>query len=795
MPSSTGTARAERPLGVQLFASAPDDPRGRRPTDLAAAIASLLAIIMITVAASVAGDLDDALTTFLEKFPSFFDPLWLALVWAPVVWSAALLLLALVRRRPTLARDIVVGVAVSVVIALIVAAIATDDTWATLRQFADVNGPPAFPPAAITIAAAAISVPSPHLSRPFRHLGRWLLGGQVVASMFLGAARCSGALVALAIGLLAATLVHLAVGSPGGRPTASRIRLALGELGVHVSKLEPAPGAAEGVVRFVGADATGPIAVKVYGRDAWDAQLLANLWRLLWYRSSRRTARLSRIELVEHEGFITLLAERAGVRTPQLVTAGSAGLGDALVVVRPEGVPLREQMPAPSDEALDGVWRDLDRLHDAGITLRRLDLDRIVARDDGSLGFGDLAAAAVAESAADRRQDDAQLLALGILLVGEERAGAAARRALGDDGLLGVLPYLQAPALVGSVRDALDAGDIDLDDVRDHLRNALGAPEQPLIKLRRVTAGSLVNLALLAFATYALIGLFGDLDLATFADELRDAKWWWLVFALILAQLPRIANALSTMGSLEQPLAFGPLVALHFAICYVNLAIPSTAARLAVTIRYFERVGVRPATAVSASGIDSVSGFIVQIGIFLTMFFVADLDLGLSSDLSDTSGLSSVVLIVIAVIVVVAVVLVVAVRPIRTRVVDAYHQARAALRVLRSPVKVLQLFGGNLLSQVLFAVALSACCIAFSAPVPLSELLLINTVVSLFAGLLPIPGGIGVSEAGLTWGLTAAGLPSETAFAIAIAYRLVSFYLPPIWGFAAYQGLVKRRYL
>ena len=75
--------------------------------------------------------------------------------------------------------------------------------------------------------------------------------------------------------------------------------------------------------------------------------------------------------------------------------------------------------------------------------------------------------------------------------------------------------------------------------------------------------------------------------------------------------------------------------------------------------------------------------------------------------------------------------------------------------MLRSPTKVLQLFGGNLLTQVLFGVALAACVEAFGASVPLTELVLINTVVSLFAGLLPIPGGIGVSEAGLTLGLTA----------------------------------------
>jgi uncharacterized membrane protein YbhN (UPF0104 family) len=67
--------------------------------------------------------------------------------------------------------------------------------------------------------------------------------------------------------------------------------------------------------------------------------------------------------------------------------------------------------------------------------------------------------------------------------------------------------------------------------------------------------------------------------------------------------------------------------------------------------------------------------------------------------------------------------------------------------------------------------------------------------VSLFAGLLPVPGGIGVAEAGLTLGLQAAGLPSETAFAIALAYRFATFYLPPIWGWFCYRWLIRERYL
>ena len=136
----------------------------------------------------------------------------------------------------------------------------------------------------------------------------------------------------------------------------------------------------------------------------------------------------------------------------------------------------------------------------------------------------------------------------------------------------------------------------------------LGAGEQSLVKLRRVTWGSVLNLALLSIAAYTLIAVFSDIDFDAFVDALRDANWWWLAFALLLAQLPRVPAAVSTMGSIEQPLPLGPLTALQFAICYINLAIPSTAARVAINVRFFQRVGVGPTTAISAGVIDSVVG-------------------------------------------------------------------------------------------------------------------------------------------------------------------------------------------
>lgn len=75
------------------------------------------------------------------------------------------------------------------------------------------------------------------------------------------------------------------------------------------------------------------------------------------------------------------------------------------------------------------------------------------------------------------------------------------------------------------------------------------------------------------------------------------------------------------------------------------------------------------------------------------------------------------------------------------------------------------------------------------------EAIFINVTVSLFAGLMPIPGGVGVSEAGLATGLTAVGVASDVAVGAVLAYRLVSSYLPSIWGWFSLKWLQQHDYL
>lgn len=121
------------------------------------------------------------------------------------------------------------------------------------------------------------------------------------------------------------------------------------------------------------------------------------------------------------------------------------------------------------------------------------------------------------------------------------------------------------------------------------------------------------------------------------------------------------------------------------------------------------------------------------------------------------------------------------------------RSARDNLRqIIHMPVKAVELFGGNLASEVLFALTLGAALHAYGESLPLAQLIVINSFASLIGGLAPIPGGMGVVEAGMIVGFTAAGVPQSDAVAATFTARLFTTYLPPIWGWLALKWLRKR---
>ena len=148
---------------------------------------------------------------------------------------------------------------------------------------------------------------------------------------------------------------------------------------------------------------------------------------------------------------------------------------------------------------------------------------------------------------------------------------------------------------------------------------------------------------LLAVVAYGIVGAVQRS--ACSRSSTRSAKRTTpsLLLALVVGQTPRFARAFAVSKAAPIPVPLGRLTLLEFAITFVNLAVPSTAARVAVNIRFFQRNGLDRTTAIGVAGLDSVAGFVSQISLILTIvgFGLGSLNLNISANAPDFTGDSS----------------------------------------------------------------------------------------------------------------------------------------------------------
>ena len=66
---------------------------------------------------------------------------------------------------------------------------------------------------------------------------------------------------------------------------------------------------------------------------------------------------------------------------------------------------------------------------------------------------------------------------------------------------------------------------------------------------------------------------------------------------------------------------------------------------------------------------------------------------------------------------------------------------------------------------------------------------------SLLAAAAPTPGGLGAMEAALVAGFTGSGMESGVAVAAVLSYRLVTYWLPILPGWASLRYIERRNYV
>ena len=797
--TATGVSQEEpavsagRSWDVALLTRTEPGRRNRRTIDSVVLAAAALVLGLSAVIASSAPEHDEAVAQALMTVLGWADPLWRAAFVGVLGLGLAIVADVLLERRWSLARDLLVAAA-GLVGAAIVLGGAVESDWLPIE--AHVLSRWGYPELRLAAATAVIVVVGPELVRPVRLVATWLVPLAALGAVTFGAALPSAALAALALGLAAGALVRLAFGTAAGVPSTDDVKRALATLRVEVADLRPSEQQRIGAAEYVGHDARGrPLRVRLLGRDAQDTQRMARRWRSLAYRDPPRGVAVGRLEQVEHEALATLLAAQAGVRVPEVVAAALGTDGDALVVTeQPEVEPL-ESVPTEQvgDDTLQNLWEQVALLHSARISHGRLNASNVLVLDDGPM-IVDLSAATLGAPQSALDIDVAELLVACTVLVGPERALRKAVDAGWGDAVGRALPYLQRAALTPHLRDLARSHEVGLKDLRAAAAAATGQEAPEVAPLRRIRPKDLLLTAALVFAAYLLITQLAQIGFGTIVDEVGKADPAWVVVALVLAQSTFIASGVSVRGAVLTPLALLPCVVLQSAIKFINLTVPSSAGRIGMNLRFLQRMGVPLPEAVAAGAVDDASETIVQVALFLLVIPFVHVDVTTSQ--FHGTGPDSRLVAAIGVALVISIVAVLAVPKLHAKIVPPARRALSGLwSVARNRQKRLELFGGNVASELLYAFALGATCLAYGVHLNLAQLVFVNTAASVLSSLIPVPGGIGAAEASLSAGLIAMGVDEPTAFAIAITQRLCTFYLPPIWGYLSLRWLSRKGYV
>ncbi|MBO2454055.1 flippase-like domain-containing protein [Actinomadura barringtoniae] len=592
-----------------------------------------------------------------------------------------------------------------------------------------------------------------------------------------------------------------AVGTPNPRPPGTSVMAALSRLGFKPLRARQAAALPDGPrVYFVAVERGGralpsgewQLRLNVLDRDQQTAGLFYRVWRLLRLRANppRRALRSLRRSL-EQESLMSYAATAAGVRTPRLVGTSEVGTEAALLAYEHvQGRRLSSLADEEiTDELLVDVWRQLKRLQASRLAHRRLDGEAILIAADGRAHIIDMRSGEIAAGDLALRLDLTQLLTTLALRVGAERTVATAVKVVGEATLAGAVPLLQRVALSRESRAAVRHDKELLPQIREQIVRL--EPETTIapVQLERFRPRTIISMVALTFAAYIVIPQVSSVDLTHLA---ATAKWWWAAVGVAAAGVSYVAAAWMLIGFVPERLPLWRTVLVQLAGSFVKLVAPAAVAGVALNTRYLQRSGVRPGPAVASVGASQLMGMVTHILLLISFGFITGSTTNATKDLAP-SRLIVIVLLTAAILAGLAMTIPKARRTVTARLKSMFSGVVPRLvDVLQSPRKMITGMGGILLLSASFVVCLDVSIRAFGGSLHWTSVVVVYLTANAVGSAAPTPGGLGAVEASLTVALTISGLPAETAASAVLLYRLLTFWLPVLPGWASFAYLQRK---
>jgi uncharacterized membrane protein YbhN (UPF0104 family) len=780
---------------VQLFEPGP----ARRPFSAGDVVRLLLGLVLVAggavlakVAQSTIEGIEADLLSAFARFPDGFEELLVSaaqLVTSVVPLVAAVVLL--VRRRWSVALLLfLTGILASLAMNVAGALIIDRDLAALLERLgADDTRITTYPTSEVLASTTALVIVAvPWLSRRWKR-ALWGTVAILVALRLLAVAEPAfDIVVALGVGTVVGSLVLLVFGSPNNEPGPRELLQGLRAAGFDPRRIDrdDQPGTSSSY-RFRDASQVS-YGVTLRTPDERDADLLDRLYRGLRFRSSEIDVAYATLQRrIEHEALVLALAARAGVLAPDAVRIGTTEGGSAFLVTT---APLTQSVTGDHlrrSGVLNGLWAQVQRLHHAGLAHRRLALESLHVDEGGRAWLRGFDQAQTAASERERARDIAQLLTETAIVVGVEPAVDAAVAAMGPAAVGPAVRMLQPLALPPATRARAAAVDGLLDDLRTQVVRITGAEGLDLEDLERIKPRTVLLVVASTLAFYSLLPQLANLQ--DTVDAFGDAQPGWIAAAVLASILTYLFAALSFQGAVADPMPFVPNLRAQLASSFAGLVGPAGAGGFALTVRFLQRVGVRPAEAGASVAVNAVAGFAVHLTL-LVAFVVWSGRSGLDGfSLPDSTTL---LLALAGLLALVGVLLSIA--PVRRRLAaPLWASVTVGVgqigRVFRSPARVAALFGGSTGISLAYVTAAFCAVVAFGGGLSFPQVGAAYLGAVALATLAPTPGGLGALESAMIAGLTGFGLDAGAAVSATLTFRMATFWLPILPGWAVLRWM------
>ncbi|MGR7027074.1 lysylphosphatidylglycerol synthase domain-containing protein [Geodermatophilus sp. URMC 62] len=649
----------------------------------------------------------------------------------------------------------------------------------------------------LAVAAASFAVLAPFVSRRWRRAGVLVLAATTLLQLLSPRPSPATLAVWLLLGAAVGSATLLLLGRPVARPTRGAVAAALAGSGLDPVEVAPAVVDARGSVPWTARLRNGDrVFAKVMGAENRAADLLFRAYRFLRLRDVGDERPFSSLRrTVEHEAMVSLLVRDAGGRTPRLRTIAPVGHDSWLLSYELVDGTTLDRVPdtAVTGPVLHGIWEQVAVLRRHGVAHRDLRRANVLLDPSGTPWLLDWGFSEVAAAPALLDADVAQLLVALALQVGVGPAVDTAVARLGPEAVAASLPRLQPNSLSGATRDALRHDRELAGEIRAAVSQRCGVPEPRLADLERIRPRTLLVVGVLVLATYLLVPQLGDV--AGMAERVRHADWAWSPLVLATSALTYVGAALSLAGAVPGRLRAVPTFVAQLASSFAGRLVPAGLGGIALNVRFLQRSGVDVAVATSGVGLSYAAGTVVHVLLLLGFGVWAGRSLPDVARPVESPPVAWGALAVLALTVAASAVPAVR-RYVVTRLGPPLRRSVHGLDgTLRSPGKVVLLLGGSAATTLGYLLCLYLSTRALGGDVglaPVGAVYLAGAAVAAFA---PTPGGLGALEAALVAGLVGVGMDHTIAVPAVFLYRIATFWLPVLPGWAAFGWLRRSHYV